>query len=72
MRSVNGPEFVSRAILEWISNTVIATLLNEQKKLWQNGTDERFNDKFRDACLSLEWFRSRHEAAVVIEAWRLH
>ena len=24
------------------------------------------------ACLSLEWFRSRREAAVIIEAWRRH
>src|SRR6266702_3568366 len=32
----------------------------------------RFNDKFRDECLSLEWFRSRAEAKVVIEAWRRH
>ena len=24
----------------------------------------------RDECLSLEWFRSRREAGVVIEAWR--
>jgi putative transposase len=29
-------------------------------------------DKFRDECLSLEWFRSRREASVVIEAWRNH
>ena len=28
--------------------------------------------KFRDECLSLEWFRSRAEAKVVIEGWRRH
>ena len=33
---------------------------------------ESFNGKFRDECLSLEWFRSRAEAKVVIEAWRRH
>lgn len=32
----------------------------------------RFNGKFRDECLSLEWFRSRTEAKVLIEAWRKH
>jgi putative transposase len=37
---------------------------------WQNGTDESFNGKFTDECLSLEWFRSRGEACAVIEAWR--
>jgi len=31
-------------------------------KPWQNGTDESFNGKFRDECLSLEWFRSRRAA----------
>jgi hypothetical protein len=41
-------------------------------KPWQNGATESFNGKFRDECLSLEWFRSRTEAKVVIEAWRRH
>jgi putative transposase len=41
-------------------------------KPWQNGVCESFNGKFRDACLSLEWFRSRAEAKVVIEVWRRH
>ena len=31
-----------------------------------------FNGKLRDECLSLEWFRSRREASVIIEAWRKH
>lgn len=72
MRSDNGPEFVSQAILEWISKSGIGTALNDPGKPWQNGADESFNGKLRDECLSLEWFRSRREAAVVIEAWRKH
>lgn len=68
MQSDNGPEFVSHAILEWIAHSGIATVLNEPGKPWQNGTDESFNGKFRDECLSIEWFRSRREAAVLIEA----
>lgn len=72
MRSDNGPEFVSHAILEWIAHAGIATVLNDPGKPWQNGTDESFNGKFRDECLSIEWFRSRREAAVLIEAWRNH
>ncbi len=35
-------------------------------------TAESFNGKFRDERLSLEWFRSREEARVVIETWRRH
>ena len=72
MRSDNGPEFVSHAILEWISQAGIATALSDPGKPWQNGADESFNGKLRDECLSLEWFRSRKEAAVIIEAWRHH
>lgn len=72
MRSDNGPEFVSQAILTWIHQAGITTALNDPGKPWQNGTDESFNGKFRDECLSLEWFRSRREAAVIIEAWRRH
>ncbi len=50
----------------------IETALIDPGKPWQNGVAESFNGKFRDECLSLEWFRSRAEAKVVIEAWRRH
>jgi putative transposase len=72
LRSDNGPEFVSRALLKWIVDQGIATALIDPGKPWQNGTAESFNGKFRDECLSLEWFRSRAEAKVVIETWRRH
>jgi putative transposase len=72
LRSDNGPEFVSRAILEWLAETGIETALIDPGKPWQNGADESFNGKLRDECLSLEWFRSRAEARVVIENWRRH
>jgi putative transposase len=72
LRSDNGPEFVSRALLEWLAETGIETALIDPGKPWQNGADESFNGKFRDECLSLEWFRSRAEARVVIENWRRH
>jgi putative transposase len=41
-------------------------------KPWQNGATESLIGNFRDECLSLEWFRSRAEAKVVIESWRRH
>jgi putative transposase len=72
MRSDNGPEFVSRALLAWITTQGIDTALIDPGKPWQNGTGESFNGKFRDECLSLEWFRSRAEAKIVIETWRRH
>jgi len=72
LRSDNGPEFVSKALLSWIVAQGIGTALIEPGKPWQKGVTESFNGKFRDECLSLEWFRSRAEAKVIIEAWRRH
>lgn len=72
LRSDNGPEFVSRALLKWIAGEGIESALIEPGKPWQNGTCESFNGKFRDECLSVEWFRSREEARVLIEQWRRH
>jgi putative transposase len=72
LRSDNGPEFVSRALLAWITAQGIDTALIDPGKPWQNGAGESFNGKFRDECLSLEWFRSRAEAKAVIESWRRH
>jgi putative transposase len=72
LRSDNGPEFVSKALLSWIVAQGIGTALIEPGKPWQNGVTESFNGKFRDECLSLEWFRSRAEAKIIIETWRRH
>ena len=72
LRSDNGPEFVSRALLSWVLSEGMRTALIEPGKPWQNGTCESFNGKFRDECLSLEWFRSRDEARAVVATWRRH
>lgn len=72
LRSDNGPEFVSRAVLKWLHQTGIETAYIEPGKPWQNGTAESLNGKFRDECLSMEWFRNRTEAKVIIETWRRH
>jgi putative transposase len=72
LRSDNGPEFVSKALLSWIVAQGIGTALIEPGRPWQNGVSESFNGKFRDQCLSLEWFRSPAEAKVIIEIWWRH
>jgi len=71
LRSDNGPEFVSKALLEWATQESLELALIDPGKPWQNGTNESFNGKFRDECLSAEWFRNRIEAKVVIEDWRI-
>ena len=70
LRSDNGPEFVSRAILAWTIDAKIETALIDPGKPWQNGANESFNGKFRDECLGMQWFQNRTEARVLIEAWR--
>jgi putative transposase len=72
LRSDNGPEFVATAVLRWLQAAAIDTAFIDPGKPWQNGTDESFNGKFRDECLTLEWFRNRLEAKVGIERWRRH
>jgi putative transposase len=72
LRSDNGPEFVSVAVLRWLANEGIDTAHIAPGKPWQNGTDESFNGRLRDECLSMEWFRTRQEAAAIIEGWRRH
>jgi putative transposase len=72
LRSDNGPEFVSMAIVKWLANENIQTAYIAPGKPWQNGLDESFNGRLRDECLSLEWFRTRREAAATIETWRVH
>jgi putative transposase len=70
LRSDNGPEFVSRAVLHWLSATQIATALIDPGKPWQNGMNESFNGKFRDECLAMHWFKNRIDAKILIDDFR--
>ena len=72
LRSDNGPEFIATALLRWLQTAKIDTAFIDPGKPWQNGTDESFNGKFRNECLSLEWCRNRMEAKIGIERWRRH
>ena len=67
VRFDNGPEFVAHAVNDWCRFNSAASLFIDPGSPWQNAWIESFNGKFRDECLSLEWFRSRAEAKVVIE-----
>jgi putative transposase len=70
LRSDNGPEFISRAVLQWLLKTGIETAPIDPGKPWQNGSNESFNGKFRDECLGMQWFKNRIDAKVAIEDWR--
>jgi putative transposase len=68
LRSDNGPEFVSTALLRWSLASGLDMALIEPGKPWQNVTNESFNGKFRDECLSMEWFRTCQKEIPGIEA----
>jgi putative transposase len=70
LRCDNGPEFISKALVMWRDDQGVETAFIEPGKPWQNGANESFNGRFRDECLSLEYFRTRLEARTVIETWR--
>lgn len=70
IRSDNGPEFVAKAVGEWIRKNGSQTYFIEPGSPWQNGYAESFHGKLRDECLNMEVFRNLAEAKVVIETWR--
>ncbi len=67
IRSDNGPEFTAKALIEWLMGIRIGPAFIKPGSVWQNAYIESFNGKFRDECLSREWFLSRTDAKVIIE-----
>ena len=70
--SDNGPEFVAKAVREWIAAVNARTAYIEPGNPWENGYCESFNAKLRDELLNGEIFYSLAEAKIVIESWRKH
>ena len=69
--SDNGPEFTSRAVLEWAARREIEWHYITPGRPMENGYTESFNDKLRDECLNENWFTSLDEAREILEAWRI-
>jgi len=72
IRSDNGPEFVAKAVQEWITAVGARTAYIEPGSPWENGYCESFNSKLRDELLKGEIFYTLQEAKVIIESWRRH
>ena len=72
IRSDNGPEFVAKAVQEWIAAVGAKTAYIERGSPWENGYIESFNARLRDELLDGEIFYSLREAQIVIESWRRH
>lgn len=72
VRSDNGPEFIAKAVRDWIAAVGAKTAYIEPGSPWENGYCESFNSKLRDELLNGEIFYSLAEAKIIIESWRLH
>jgi hypothetical protein len=72
VRSDNGPEFIAKAVREWIAAAGAKTAFIEPGSPWENGYCENFNSKLRDELLDGEIFYSLAEARIVVEEWRRH
>jgi putative transposase len=72
IRSDNGPEFVAKAVQEWIAAVGAKTAYITPGSPWENGFIESFNARLRDELLDGEVFYTLREAQIVIESWRRH
>lgn len=71
LRSDNGPEFVARAVQEWLAAAGVNTLYIQPGSPWENAYAESFNSRFEAEFLSRELFSSLPEAQVLAEEYRL-
>jgi len=72
IRSDNGPEFVAKAVQEWIGGVGAKTAYIMPGSPWENGFIESFNARPRDELLDGEIFYSLAEARIIVESWRRH
>lgn len=70
IRSDNGPEFIAKAIQQWLMSLEIKTLYVEPGSPWQNGYAESFHSRLRDELLNMEEFDSVRHARAHATAWR--
>lgn len=70
VRSDNGPEFIAKAIQEWLTSAGVGGLYIEPGAPWQNGYAESFHSRVRDEFLNMEQFTSITEARVLTAAWK--
>ena len=72
VRSDNGPEFVAKAVQDWIGAVGAKTAYIAPGSPWENGFIESFNARLRDELLDGEIFYTLAEAKIVVESWRRH
>jgi transposase InsO family protein len=69
IRSDNGPEFIAKALRDWLGRRGVSPLFIEPGSPWQNGYGESFIGRFRDEVLDVEIFSTLLEGQVVSRDW---
>jgi putative transposase len=72
IRSDNGPEFVAKAVQEWIAAVGAKTAYIAPGSPWENGYIESFNARLRDELLDGKIFYTLKEVQIIVESWRRH
>jgi transposase InsO family protein len=70
IRSDNGPEFVAKAVQDWITAVAAKTAYIAPGSPWENGHIESFNARLRGELLDGEIFYTLRETQIIIESWR--
>jgi transposase InsO family protein len=71
IRSDNGPEFIAKAVREFLAGSDVGTLYIEPGSPWENGYSESFNSRFRDELLDREMFHNLAEAKLLSQDYKL-
>jgi putative transposase len=66
----NGSEFISKELDKWAYEHKVTLDFSRPGKPTDNPYVESFNGKFRDECLSVNWFLDLEDAKEKIELWR--
>lgn len=72
IRSDNGPEFIAKAVKQWLELSGVRTLYIEPGSPWENAYSETFISRFSDELLKREVFTDLLEAKVLVEDYREH
>jgi putative transposase len=70
IRSDNGPEFIAKAVRDWLAKAEVQTLYIEPGSPWENGVVESFHSRLRDELLNREEFETLAEAKLLTAAWK--
>ena len=70
IRSDNGPEFIARALREFLDAAGVQTLYIEPGSPWENGYAESFHSRLRDELLDAEVFDGLRDAKGLASSWK--